>query len=280
MTETKNKVVQNRFTAWMENPNDPTLRNAIHAADGARQYGYKAALVGGVTVYGWCVPTILEAAGESWLDTGWAEINFRRPTYPDDQMTVTATATDNVEGWTLTADKADGETCIRGEFGLGLAPWLDTLTRSSRLDTDEEPRAREWLTMENAPVGKDLLTLPINISADEARSLAANPLRAAESVFLAERPLIHPSTLARQMMTLLSYSFDYGRPSIHVSSHLQYLGRVEAGQDLRLTGHFVNAFEQRGHHYAQFDGALLDASGKELARMRHTNIFKVAKRGD
>ena len=276
MTETRNKRVQNRFTAWMENPNDPTLRNAIHAADGARQYGYKAALVGGVTVYGWCVPSILEAVGESWLDTGWAELNFRRPTYPDDEMTVTAI--DDSGTWTLTADKSGGETCIRGQFGLGLAPWLDTITRSSRLEADEQPSEREWLTLENAPIGKDLLTLPIAISADEARSLAVKPLRATEAVFTGERPLLHPSTIARQMMNLLSYSFDYGRPSIHVSSHLQYLARIEAGQDLRLTGHFVNAYAQKGHHYAQFDGTLLDADGNELARMRHTNIFKVARR--
>jgi hypothetical protein len=270
-------IVENKFTAWMENPNDPTLRNAIHAADGARQYGFQAALVGGVTVYGWCVPTILQAAGESWLDEGWAEVHFRRPTYPDDLMTIRAEPSDG--HWAFEAQKQTGETCIRGQFGLGLAPWLETLTRSSHLEADPDLEQREWLTLENAPRGKDLRTLPVNVSVEEARETAIEKLRETNSLFTGEAPLIHPSTVARQMMTLLSYSFDYGRPSIHVSTHIQHLGRVKAGEDLRLTGHFVDAYEQKGHHYSVFDGTLIDASDRELARIRHTNIIKVAKRG-
>ncbi len=275
MPETKD-VVENKFIAWMENPNDPTLRNAIHAADGARQYGFQAALVGGVTVYGWCVPTLMEAAGEAWLDEGWAEVYFRRPTYPNDEMTIHAERND--DNWTFNAQKQTGETCIRGEFGLGKAPWLDTLTRSSHLEADPEPEKKEWLTLENAPVGKDILTLPVNISVEEAHEIARDKLRTTDPLFTGDQPLIHPMTIARQMMTLLNYSYDYGRPSIHVSTHVQHLGRVPAGQELRLTGHFVNAYEQKGHHYSVFDGTLIDKDDKELARIRHTNIIKVAKR--
>ena len=269
-------TVEKRFTAWMENPNDPTIRNAIHAADGARQYGYQAALVGGVTVYGWCVPTILDAAGESWLDSGWAEVHFRRPTYPGDEMTVRATPGDGA--WDIAAEKQGGETCVRGQFGIGEAPWLGMFERSSRLQPDADLEQREWLSLENAPIGKDLRTLPLNISADEARETAMKQLRETNTLFLGERPLVHPSTIARHMMTLLAYSYDYGRPSIHVSTHIQHLGRVESGQALALTGHFVAAYEQKGHHYAICDGTLIGPGGRELARIRHTNIFKVAKR--
>lgn len=276
MPGTTDTTVEKRFTAWMENPNDPTIRNAIHAADGARQYGYQAALVGGVTVYGWCVPTILEAAGESWLDNGWAEVHFRRPTYPGDEMTVRATPADGV--WAIAAEKQGGETCVRGRFGLGDAPWLGMLERSSRLDPDPDLEQREWLTMENAPVGNDLRTLPLNISADEARETATQQLRETNPLFTGDQPLVHPGTIARHMMTLLAYSYDYGRPSIHVSTHVQHLARVESGQELALTGHFVGAYEQKGHHYAIFDGTLITPEGRELARIRHTNIFKVAKR--
>jgi len=275
MTGTGAPAVEKRFTAWMENPNDPTIRNAIHAADGARQYGYRAALVGGVTVYGWCVPTILEAAGETWFDNGWAEIQFRRPTYPGDEMTARATPVDGA--WSITADKQEGETCVRGQFGLGEAPWLGMLSRSSRLEADPELEKREWLTLENAPVGKDLRTLPLNISPDEARETATKQLRETNPLFIGEQPLVHPSTIARHMMTLLAYSYDYGRPSIHVSTHIQHLARVESGQELLLAGHFQNAYQLKGHHYAIFDGTLLTPAGRELARIRHTNIFKVAK---
>ncbi|MEO9256657.1 MAG: hypothetical protein ABI305_14060 [Tepidiformaceae bacterium] len=78
---------------------------------------------------------------------------------------------------------------------------------------------------------------------------------------------------------LLAYSYDYGRPSIHASSHIQNFARIPAGQELALTGHFVAAYEQRGHHYAVFDGSVRSvADGREFARLRHTNIFQVAHR--
>jgi len=41
----------------------------------------------------------------------------------------------------------------------------------------------------------------------------------------------------------------------------------------------IEAYEKNGHHYAVVDGDLFDESGKEIARIRHTNIFKVAKKG-
>lgn len=271
-------AVDNHFTAWMDNPNDPTIPNAIHSADGAKEYGFQAALVGGVTVYGWCIPTIFEAVGEDWIDTGWADVHFRRPTYPGDEMTIQALPASD-ESWTLTAHKVGGETCIRGEFGLGKAPWLDILELSSRLPTDPPLEERERLTLQNAPVGKDLRTLPLSITEDEVRQHARDMMRTTNPLFVGEHPVIHPFFLVRNMMTLLAYSYDYGRPSIHASSHIQNFARIPAGDELVITGHFVAAYEQRGHHYAVFDGSVLSAAdGREFARLRHTNIFQVARR--
>jgi hypothetical protein len=270
--------IETRFTAWMDNPNDPTIPNAIHSADGAKEYGFQAALVGGVTVYGWCIPTILKAAGESWLDTGWIDVHFRRPTYPGDELTVTANPSGD-DLWTLTANKAGDETCIRGEFGLGEAPWLNILELSSHRDADPPLDQRERLTLENAPIGKDLRTMPVLITADEIRAHARDAMRTADPLFAGEHPVVHPFFPIRHMMNLLSYSYDYGRPSIHASSHVQNYARIPAGEDLILTGHFVAAYEQRGHHYAVFDGNLLSATdGREFTRIRHTNIFKIAPR--
>ncbi|MFN8508867.1 MAG: MaoC family dehydratase [Dehalococcoidia bacterium] len=273
------EVIENRFTAWMDNPNDPTISNKIHAADGAKEYGFQAALVGGVTVYGWCVPTILQAAGEGWLDNGWAEVHFRRPTYPGDEMTIRATPLDD-GSWGFVAEKQGGEVCIRGQFGLGEGPFNDTFELSKRLPADPPLEQREWLTLENAPVGKDLRTLPINISAEEAREISKRQLRETNPLFVGENPVLNPSLVARQMMTLLSYTVDYGKPSIHVSSHIQNLRRIPAGVPLALTGHYVKAWADR-HHYGAFDGDYVSPDGSvEYARIRHTNIFRVAKKDE
>ena len=269
-------TIENTFTAWMDNPNDPTLSNQIHAADGARQYGFQAALVGGVTVYGWTVPTILEAAGEAWLDNGWAEVHFRRPTYPGDEMTIRATPVE--AGWDLAVEKQTGETCIRGSFGLGEAPWLGMLERSAHLEADPAQDPLPRLTLEDAPIGKDIRTMPLLITPDDAREIADKQLRDSNPLFTSESPLVHPFSLARNMISLLAYSYDYGKPAIHASSHIQHLGRIHAGEQLTVAGRFINAYERNGHHYAVTDGVFRTADGREVARIRHTNIFKVAKR--
>jgi hypothetical protein len=79
------------------------------------------------------------------------------------------------------------------------------------------------------------------------------------------------------MISLLTRSFDYGHPAIHVSSHVQNFARIPAGQDVVLCGTFVDAFERNGHHLATVDADLYSLDGERLARQRHTNIFKVRK---
>jgi hypothetical protein len=41
-----------------------------------------------------------------------------------------------------------------------------------------------------------------------------------------------------------------------------------------VAGHFVRAYEEKGHHYAELDGVILDDAGTEVARIRHTTIFR------
>jgi len=272
-------IASRDFVATMQDPDDPEMRkrNAIHTTAGAARFGFQGALVGGVTLYGWCIPTIIEAFGECWLDEGWVHVVFRRPTYPNTRLSVSITRDEDGTN-RLLATNEEGEACLRGTVGLGDAPWLDEF----QLSTDRAPASpldeREYLTIDIAPVGRDLRTLAYTVSEADARA-AATQAGDVDGLFGGDKPLVHPSTIARHMMTLLQHSYDYGHPSIHVSSHIQNLKRVRAGQELVLTGHFVETFEKGGHHYAVVDGDLFDAAGDEIARIRHTNIYKVAERG-
>ena len=57
-------------------PDPPEVVNAnpIHD-EKAGGYGYAGPIVAGIHTYGWMVPAILDAAGDSWLSHGWADIN-------------------------------------------------------------------------------------------------------------------------------------------------------------------------------------------------------------
>jgi hypothetical protein len=60
-----------------------------------------------------------------WLATGWADIAFRRPVFPDDLLTV---------GIALTAVRGGGSDQrirIDGRIGIGDAAWLGELARST-----------------------------------------------------------------------------------------------------------------------------------------------------
>ena len=63
------------ITAFLDGPDSPDISNPIHSTEVATQYGFRAALVGGVTVYGWTVPAIIGALGEGWLERGWADVS-------------------------------------------------------------------------------------------------------------------------------------------------------------------------------------------------------------
>jgi hypothetical protein len=276
-------IAQRELVTIMKDQNDPDMmkRNKIHTADGGSAYGFRGALIGGVTLYGWCIPTILDAMGEDWLDRGWIYIQFRRPTYPDERIRFRVTRDDEgVTRFTATkieADGSEGEVALRGELGMGEAAWLGDLQLSQRRTADPVLEQKEWLTLDNAPVGQDIRTLGYHVSVEDARQTGNEQIEPME-LYTGEQPLVHPSVVARQMITLLAHSYDYGNPSIHASSHIQHFKRPYAGQDFVLTGHMVDAYEKGGHYYSVVDGNLLDASGEEVARIRHTNIFKVAKR--
>jgi acyl dehydratase len=267
---------ERRITAFMEDPDNMNIVNVIHANQGAREYGYKAALVGGVIVYGWAIPAVLQAFGADWLARGWADVSFRRPTYPGDELVARVGEHDD-GSCELTITNQDGEVCVSGEVGIGDAAWLAELTLPAELTARPRPDSLPRLTLANAPVGRDLRPMAVPISRQEATAFALDQEADADPLWAGERALVHPGWLAGRMTRLMHHSYDYG-PSIHTRSQIQNLAAVEAGQTLAVAGRFVDAFERKGHHYAVVDGLIVAEDGRHLCRLRHTTIFEVARR--
>lgn len=265
------------ITAFLDGPDSPDISNPIHSTAVAAEYGFKAALVGGVTVYGWCTPPIIDALGEGWLDEGWADVAFRRPVYPGDVMTVTIErAGDGPATLLMTNDR--GERCLVGEVGAALAPWFAELCAPVRTAAEPRPTAVPYLTLENAPVGQDLRPMPVAWLAEDAAAYATELQRDTHPRWTGDRPRPHPGWLAARMTPMMHHSYDYA-PAIHTRSKIQHLAPGYAGQVVTVTGRFVEAYEEKGHHYAVVDGSILAADATEIARIRHTTIFRPAKRG-
>jgi hypothetical protein len=262
-------TVVRHIEAFMDDADAPKP-NAIHSTAGAREYGYSGALIGGVTAYGWCVGAIVEALGERWLDCGWATLAFKRPMYPGDRLVVTIAA----DG-ALRVSRGDAM-CFEGAVGLGIAAWLDELAIPSDRVARDASAQLPVLTLANAPVGRDLLPMAAQLDAKEAAEFARTRERETLGCFYGDTPRIHPAWIAEQPIRLLHHSFDYG-PSIHAHSRIQHLAPVRGNAELVVAGRCTSAYERNGHDYIENDCSVI-ADGVTVARLRHTSVFRIAKR--
>jgi acyl dehydratase len=265
------------ITAFLDGPDSLDIRNIIHSSEGAAQYGYKGPLVGGVTVYGWAIPAVLQTLGETWLESGWADVAFRKPVYPGDEMTVDVVPTGDTTA-ALEMKNQDGAVCLSANLGMGTPGFASDYVLPSRRMAEPEPVDRPQLTMESAPVGSDLRPMAVPYRLADARDYASDKQRDPDPRWSEPGGRIHPGWLAAQMTPLIHHSYNYG-PAIHARSQIQNLRPALLGQTVTVAGHFLQAYERKGHHYGVVDGVILGEDGSELCYIRHTTIFEVAKRG-
>ncbi len=266
-------VAERRLTAFLDGEDSPTISNPIHSTEVAAQYGYRGALVGGVTVYGWLTPVIVEALGERWLSDGWADVRFRRPVFPGDELTARAELRGDALA-TVAMVNDDGANAIEGEAGVGEAPWLGELTLPVRRLAEEAEDALPPLTLDSAPVGQDLRPMPVFWSLQDAQAWATDKQRDTSARWTGPDAIAHPSWLAARMTPLIHHSYNYG-PAIHTRTQVQHMAAARVGQLFTVAGHFLKAYEEKGHHVAVVDGVILDEGNTEVARIRHTTIFRI-----
>src|SRR5579884_764214 len=262
---------ETKLTAFLANEDSPAIANPIHSTDGARQFGFPAAFVGGVTVFGWTVPSIMRACGEGWFEHGWAEVYFRRPVFPGQELTVRLAREAGAFDLRVIADGADR---ITGRAGAGDAPWLSELHAEPRQPLEANTRTPAPLTLETAPLGELIGPMAQPAPVDECVAYVVEKLRSADPRFAGVKPLIHPAWSAGCLTRLLYHEFVRVGPSIHVSSHLQYLASAPAGQTCTAQGRFVEAYERKGDHYGSVEGSFFAEDGTEILRLRHRFIFK------
>ena len=93
--------------------------NKIHDDTIARQYGFRGGLVPGVPVYAYMTYPLVHSFGEAWLTRGTALVQFAKPIYEGDQVTVTGTVNAVAESemqFALASTNAEGAAC-----GIGTA---------------------------------------------------------------------------------------------------------------------------------------------------------------
>lgn len=268
------------------------IPNPIHADDGAAAAGYQGALVAGVRTYGWVADAVRALVGRRWLSEGWADITLRRPLFSGEslQIDVDPAGPDATAGpaerdaaghpngpgaidrqrWTVRAGVGE-RVVLDGEVGLGQAPWLADIEPPPFAPAQDPPPLRPTYTLDTVPYGTALRPLGAFITQDFARRLATADLGLTHT----DLPpgTVHPWFLAARMAPLTRHNFTYG-PTIHVRTQIQHRGEVQANQQLIIGARIVEAYERNEHWYQILDGMVSTVSGTEVARLRHTTIFR------
>jgi len=63
---------------------------------------------------------------------------------------------------------------------------------------------------------------------------------------------------------------------MHTRSRVQHHRKIAVGTSVTGGAHFIDAYERKAHHFANFDVLLQDQHGSDLAQLRHWTIFKIA----
>ncbi len=266
------ETIERSITAFLDGEDSLEIDNIIHSTAGAAQFGFQGALVGGVTVYSWAAPALIEGLGEDWLDRGWIDFRLRRPVYPGDEITTRVTPTD--AGVEFTMAKASGEVCIAGAAGMGEAAFYRDLAVAQNRAAAAPADPRTLLTPENLPVGEDLPAMAVPMSIAEAAAYADQFARDSHPRWRGEGTRLHPGWIAGRCTRLIRHTYTY-RAGIHAGSQIQMLGPVTAGQTLVVSGHMTDGYRRKAHEYCLLDVTISAESGEELARLRHRTIYQV-----
>ena len=246
--------------------------NKIHDDTVAQQYGFRGGLVPGVSVYAYMTYPLVHNFGEAWLTRGTAQVQFAKPIYEGDQITVTGTVNTVAESemrFDLASTNAEGVAC-----GIGTAT-LPTASSPSpdlaAIPTGPRQAPRVPISWDAVIVGHALPLLTLTVTQQDNEEYCrthADDL----ALYRGARGYVHPGILLRQCNRIFSEHFILG-PWIHVASDITTYRPCQVGEALEIRGVPVQKFAKKGHEFAVLDILIL-AADEAVQRVKHTCIFR------
>jgi hypothetical protein len=221
--------------------------NKIHDDQVAAAYGFRGALVPGVTVYGYMVPAVLERLGRCWIERGGINVRFHAPCYEGD--TVLA----RCDGSTVSAGREDGSLYASGTVTLQDGS-VDHPAPSFPLyplpEMEQRPAASSSSILPGTPLGSIRATVDVN----EIDAI--------------------PERLLRMANEILVRNFRMS-PWIHAASEVQHHQLASRGQEITVSGNIQECFERKGRKFAVAGLQMSAPPGSLVATVRHTFIYQL-----
>jgi len=220
--------------------------NRIHADDVAAQYGFRAGLVAGVTVYGYMTEPIIACAPE-WLEHGTMQVRLLEPFYDSDQVIVKA-ETQEDGSIAVTAEREDGTICARGTAIASPTPQEtpEAIPEAPLPARDQRPVPMPDTVLPGALLGTVTTTLE----------------------YANQEKILQLSN------DILIQNFRLG-PWLHVSSELRNWSVAKPGDQISVRGRIADRFDRKGHEFVVADVMLIADRHRLLQTVRHTAIYKL-----
>jgi len=224
--------------------------NRIHADDVAAQYGFRAGLVAGVTIYGYMTEPIIACAPE-WLEHGTMQVRLLEPFYDSDQVIVKA-ATQDDGSIAVTAEREDGTICARGS----------AIVSPTSQETPETIPEAPLPARGQRPVPAPDTVLPGALLGSVTTTLESTA----------------PEKILQLSNDILIQNFRLG-PWLHVSSELRNWSVAKPGDQISVRGRIFDRFERKGHEFLVADVMLITEGRRLLQTVRHTAIYRLRAPG-
>jgi hypothetical protein len=246
--------------------------NKIHDDTVAQQYGFRGGLVPGVSVYAYMTYPLIHSFGEAWLTRGTVQVQFAKPIYEGDQITVTGTVNTVGESqmrFDLASTNAEGVACGVGTAALPTAG--DTAPDPAEIPVGPRQTPRVPISWDAVIVGQALPLLTLTVTQQDNEEYCLTHVDDL-TLYRGARGFVHPGILLRQCNRIFSEHFILG-PWIHVASDITTYRPCQVGEALEIRGVPVQKFEKKGHEFVVLD-ILIRAADEAVQRVKHTCIFR------
>jgi len=240
--------------------------NQIHSDEVAQRYGFQAALVPGVTVYGYLTTPLVQCFGHEWLSHSVAEVRLIKPTYDGDRVRIEMD--DNDACVVVSAFNAADE--ILATLTSTTPNDLPALNNVHLLDGDFNPPQRIEIAWDT--VIEQQVLAPWTATLDtEANATYTTQAKDVSPIYA---DIAHPHFLLSLANTALMNEFIM--PTwLHVGSSTRHRVLLRVNDTITIRAVVLEKWRKKGHEFIQL--YLTFWRDDEITTdILHTAIFKVA----
>ena len=251
--------------------------NKIHDDATARRYGFRGALVPGVTVYAYLTEPIVAAFGSAWLERGTATVRFLKPVMNGEELQVTGSVT--ARGAKGAAASVTGVTAAEpraAALSVTLPAGAPTPVNLAMYRQGPLPDSRPEATREYL-LSLDALGTPVNRYDEAAATEWLERVNDPLPLYRGREGWVHPAFFLDQANRALRQNVQVG-PWIHVGSVIRHLGGARVGDTLATRGRVRSLFEKKGRDFVELDLVIVAETGgrpRPVAHILHTAIYRL-----